>query len=66
MKPVGSSWGGKVKRLVAGTEKSKLLVERGETLLQNLKLRFPGLPQTDLDMNKIQYNKVKRLSIYFH
>lgn len=57
VKPVSSSWGGKVKGLVAGTEKSKLLVERAETLLQNLKLRFPGLPQTDLDMNKIQYNK---------
>ncbi|KAI8549013.1 hypothetical protein RHMOL_Rhmol07G0318300 [Rhododendron molle] len=57
VKPVRSSWGGKAKGLVAGTEKSKLLVKRAETLLQNLKLRFPGLPQTNLDMNKIQYNK---------
>lgn len=65
VKPVRSSWGGKVKGLVAGTEKSKLLVKRAETLLQNLKLRFPGLPQTNLDMNKIQYNKV-RLSFIFN
>ncbi|CAL5416160.1 unnamed protein product [Camellia sinensis] len=52
-----SSWGGKVKDLVVDKEKSKLLAERAETLLQNLKLRFPGLPQTALDTNKIQFNK---------
>ncbi|CAL5418533.1 unnamed protein product [Camellia sinensis] len=52
-----SSWGGKVKGLVVDKEKSKLLAERTETLLQNLKLRFPGLPQTALDTNKIQFNK---------
>ncbi|KAL6982634.1 Rop guanine nucleotide exchange factor 1 [Sarracenia purpurea var. burkii] len=57
-KPLKSSWGGKVKGLVADTEKSKLLAERAETLLQSLKLQFPGLRQTDLDMNKIQYNKI--------
>ncbi|GMY28149.1 rop guanine nucleotide exchange factor 1-like [Fagus crenata] len=52
-----SSWGGKVKDFVGDIEKSKLLAYRAETLLQNLKLRFPGLPQTALDMSKIQYNK---------
>ncbi|KAK9271442.1 hypothetical protein L1049_027033 [Liquidambar formosana] len=52
-----SSWGGKVKGLVGDTEASKLLTQRAETLLQNLRLRFPGLPQTALDMSKIQYNK---------
>ncbi|OVA16004.1 PRONE domain [Macleaya cordata] len=52
-----SSWGGKVKGLVGDTEKSQLLAERAETLLQSLRLRYPGLPQTVLDMNKIQYNK---------
>ena len=53
-----SSWGGKVKGFVGDIEKSKFLAQRAETLLQNLRLRFPGRPQTSLDMSKIQYNKV--------
>lgn len=53
-----SSWGGKVKGIVSDVTKSKLLARRAETLLKNLRLRFPGLPQTALDMSKIQYNKV--------
>lgn len=52
-----SSWGGKVKGLVADSEKNHSLAHRAETLLHSLRLRFPGLPQTALDMNKIQYNK---------
>ncbi|KAI4350239.1 hypothetical protein L6164_004712 [Bauhinia variegata] len=52
-----SSWGGKVKGLVADNEKNHFLAQRAETLLQSLKQRFPGLPQTALDMAKIQYNK---------
>ncbi|CAL9073983.1 unnamed protein product [Musa textilis] len=51
------SWRGKVKGLVAVTRKSQFLAERAEGLLQCLKIRYPGLPQTVLDMNKIQYNK---------
>ncbi|CAA7048655.1 unnamed protein product [Microthlaspi erraticum] len=47
-----SSWGGKVKG-----DRNEFLVQRAETLLQSLRIRFPGLPQTTLDMNKIQYNK---------
>ncbi|XP_068646137.1 rop guanine nucleotide exchange factor 1-like [Aristolochia californica] len=50
------SWG-KIRGLVSDAEKSQLLAHRAESLLQSLKLRFPGLPQTILDMNKIQYNK---------
>lgn len=53
-----STWGGKVKGLVSDTEKNHFLAQRAETLLQSLRHRFPGLPQTSLDMNKIQYNKV--------
>lgn len=53
-----SSWGGKVKGFVGDMDKSKLLVSRADTILQNLRIRFPGLPQTALDMSKIQYNKV--------
>ncbi|EEF33969.1 rop guanine nucleotide exchange factor 1 [Ricinus communis] len=53
-----TSWGGKVKGLVADTKrKNTFLAQRAETLLQSLRLRFPGLPQTALDMHKIQYNK---------
>ncbi|KAK7312196.1 hypothetical protein VNO77_35881 [Canavalia gladiata] len=51
------SWGGKVKGLVTDGEKNHFLAQRAETLLQSLKHRFPGLPQTALDMAKIQYNK---------
>lgn len=53
-----SSWGGKVKGFNGEMQKRKLLAKRAEILLHNLRLRFPGLPQTALDMNKIQYNKV--------
>lgn len=52
-----SSWSGKVKGLVADVDKNNYLVQRAETLLHSLRLRFPGLPQTSLDMSKIQYNK---------
>ncbi|XP_042494763.1 rop guanine nucleotide exchange factor 1-like isoform X2 [Macadamia integrifolia] len=52
-----STWGGKVKGLVRDVGKSNILAQRAETLLQSLKLRHPGLPQSVLDMNKIQYNK---------
>ncbi|KAG6697500.1 hypothetical protein I3842_09G203600 [Carya illinoinensis] len=51
-----SSWE-MVKELMVDAEKWELLAERAESLLLCLKLRFPGLPQTTLDMSKIQYNK---------
>lgn len=65
MKVRRSTWGGKVKGLVADTEKNNLLAQRAETLLQSLRIRFPGLPQTALDMNKIQYNKVPLLVLKY-
>ena len=61
-----SSWGGKVKGFIGYMEKKKLLAQRAETILQNLRIRFPGLPQTALDMAKIQYNKVYSSILYFH
>lgn len=39
-------------------DKRELLADRAESLLLCLKQWFPGLPQTTLDMSKIQYNKV--------
>lgn len=52
-----SSWG-MMKELVIDSEKKELLADRAESLLLCLKQRFPGLPQTTLDMSKIQCNKV--------
>ncbi|CAN4094048.1 unnamed protein product [Withania somnifera] len=52
-----SSWGGTVKGLVGLLERYQLLSKRAENLLRSLKLNFPGLPQTALDINKIQYNR---------
>ncbi|CAL9002672.1 unnamed protein product [Prunus brigantina] len=51
-----SSWE-MVKELMVDAEKKELLPERAESLLMCLRQRFPGLPQTALDMSKIQYNK---------
>lgn len=52
-----SSWE-MVRDLVGDADKRELLAERAESVLLCLKQRFPGLPQTTLDMTKIQYNKV--------
>ncbi|KAH6559096.1 hypothetical protein KP509_1Z028300 [Ceratopteris richardii] len=38
-------------------EKREVLIDKAETLLLLLKNKFPGLPQTILDVYKIQYNK---------
>ncbi|RDX94516.1 Rop guanine nucleotide exchange factor 7, partial [Mucuna pruriens] len=51
-----SSWE-MVKDLMADADNRDLFAERAESLLLSLKQRFPGLPQTSLDMSKIQYNK---------
>lgn len=51
-----SSWGSGV-----SAEKRELLEDRAETVLLILKHRFPGLPQSDLDISKIEYNKVRPL-----
>ncbi|KAH1123377.1 hypothetical protein J1N35_006537 [Gossypium stocksii] len=51
-----SSWD-LVKDLMVDVDKRDILADRAESLLLSLKQRFPGLPQTTLDMTKIQYNK---------
>ncbi|KAJ1376336.1 PRONE domain [Sesbania bispinosa] len=43
--------------LIVEGDKREMLAERAESLLLSLKQRFPGLPQTTLDMSKIQCNK---------
>lgn len=51
-----TSWG-MMKDLVADENRREQIADKAESMLLSLKLRFPGLPQTALDMNKIQYNK---------
>ncbi|KAL3640684.1 Rop guanine nucleotide exchange factor 7 [Castilleja foliolosa] len=51
-----SSWD-MVKDFVSDADKRELLASRAESLLVCLKHRFPGLPQSTLDMSKIQSNK---------
>lgn len=38
-------------------EKTGVCLERAEALLQILKIRFPNLPQSFIDVTKVQYNK---------
>ncbi|KAK4482037.1 hypothetical protein RD792_012959 [Penstemon davidsonii] len=47
-----SSWGSAV-----SMEKREILEDRAETILLILKHRFPGIPQSSLDISKIQYNR---------
>ncbi|KAK2654811.1 hypothetical protein Ddye_014667 [Dipteronia dyeriana] len=47
-----SAWGSAV-----SIEKREVFEERAETILLILKQRFPGIPQSSLDISKIQYNK---------
>ncbi|KAG6482394.1 hypothetical protein ZIOFF_059025 [Zingiber officinale] len=44
-------------------EKRELFEERAEIILILIKQRFPGIPQSALDISKIQYNKDVGLSI---
>ncbi|CAA0837262.1 Rho guanine nucleotide exchange factor 8 [Striga hermonthica] len=47
-----SSWSSGMK-----SDKRELFEDRAETFLLIMKHRFPGLPQSELDISKIQYNK---------
>ncbi|XP_057454314.1 rop guanine nucleotide exchange factor 12-like isoform X2 [Lotus japonicus] len=51
-KDTKSAWGSAV-----SLEKRELFEERAETILILLKHRFPGLPQSSLDISKIQFNR---------
>ncbi|CAL5210939.1 unnamed protein product [Lathyrus oleraceus] len=51
-----SSWE-MFKDLIVEGDKSEMLKERGESLILSLKQHFPFLPQTSLDVSKIQCNK---------
>ncbi|KAK7272700.1 hypothetical protein RJT34_29474 [Clitoria ternatea] len=53
-KDAKSTWGS---ALAVSMEKRELFEERAETVLLIIKQKFPGLPQSSLDISKIQYNK---------
>lgn len=55
-----SSWSSGV-----SMEKRELFEDRAETILLILKHRFPGIPQSSLDISKIQYNRVRMLLTLF-
>ena len=55
--PVRSSWSPFVKDPMSEVDKLELLLDRAETLLQLIKIRYPNLPQTFLDATKVQYGK---------
>lgn len=50
-----SSWGSAV-----SIEKREIFEDRAETILLLIKQKFPGLPQSSLEISKIQYNLVKK------
>lgn len=52
-KDTKSPWGSAV-----SMEKREIIEDRAETILLILKHRFPGIPQSDLDISKIQCNRV--------
>ncbi|KAL5099776.1 hypothetical protein RYX36_004103 [Vicia faba] len=54
--PARTSWSF-VKGPLSEVDKTELLLDRAETLLQLLKIRYPNLPQTFLDAAKVQYGK---------
>ncbi|KAH7438110.1 hypothetical protein KP509_04G001800 [Ceratopteris richardii] len=51
-----SSWG-LSKEAAVDPEKREMLAEKAKSILLLLRHKFPGLPQTILDIHKIQYNK---------
>ncbi|GFP81545.1 rop guanine nucleotide exchange factor 14 [Phtheirospermum japonicum] len=54
--PVRTSWSF-IKDTLSELEKMELLVNQAELLLHQLKTKYPNLPQTFLDVTKIQYGK---------
>ncbi|CAK9180021.1 unnamed protein product [Ilex paraguariensis] len=54
--PVRTSWSF-IKDSISELDKMEFLLDRAEALRQQLKTRYPNLPQTFLDVTKIQYGK---------
>lgn len=56
-----SSWGSSI-----SFEKREMFEERAELILLILKQHFPGIPQSKLDISKIQYNKVRTMHVLIY
>ncbi|KAL6985562.1 Rop guanine nucleotide exchange factor 14 [Sarracenia purpurea var. burkii] len=54
--PVRTSWSF-IKDSISEQDKMEFLLDRAEALIRQLKTRYPDLPQTFLDVVKIQYGK---------
>lgn len=55
--PVRTSWSF-VKDPISEFDKTESLLDTAEILLQQVKARYPNLPQTFLEATKIQYGRV--------
>lgn len=55
--PVRTSWSF-VKDPISELDKMESLMRRAELLLLQIKSKYPNLPQTFLDVTKVQYGKV--------
>lgn len=53
-----TSWSSIIKDPISEMDKMEFLLKQAESLLQHLKITYPNLPQTFLDVTKIQYGKV--------
>jgi hypothetical protein len=62
--PVRTSWSF-IKDSMFEMDKMELLLDRAEALLHHLKIRYPNLPHTFLNVTKIQYGKVSYLVFMF-
>lgn len=60
--PVRTSWSF-IKDPLSELDKTELLLERAEALIQYLKTKYPNLPQAFLEATKIQYGKVTSLNL---
>lgn len=57
--PIRTSWSAfMIKDPMSELEKMELLLDRAELLIQQIKTRYPNLPQSFLDATKIQFGKV--------
>ncbi|KAK4364812.1 hypothetical protein RND71_016170 [Anisodus tanguticus] len=54
--PARTSWSF-IKDPISDLDKTEVLLSRAEALLQQLKIKYPNLPQTFLNVTKIQYGK---------
>lgn len=63
--PVRTSWSF-IKDPISELDKMESLVNQAEIRLQQLKNKYPNLPQTFLDVTKVQYGKVRAIDNLFN